>query len=76
MVMQCVPLSAPFEILMRGGKNKFEHLGFEPMMTLEEVAEKLGIHRVTAQRLEKSALIKLRLKMIALRLKYNDIARD
>jgi len=38
---------------------KYKDLGFEPVMTLEEVAKEMGITRQRVYAIEKSALAKL-----------------
>lgn len=58
---------------MQGAHGRLIKLGIEPLMTTEEVAERIGVSRAVIQRIEKRALLKLRLNLIARGIKLRDL---
>ena len=60
-------------VLMQGAHGRLIKLGIEPLMTTEQVAEVIGVSRAVVQRIEKRALLKLRMYCIARRIKLRDL---
>ena len=58
---------------MQGSHGRLIKLGIEPLMTTEQVAEVIGVSRAVVQRIEKRALLKLRMYCIARKIKLRDL---